>query len=208
MWGDRHSSQAEEGESLYFVYSRAAQVKYLIFFHVPFRPPTLVRASCLFLFLVESSQTFTRFLFFSFSSKLNKWFGSNKLSRMRIRPFFFSLLQSVAVRVRVTWDHLISRSLCVLCVWHFNITFHLVINCTHLCCAVFCYFILHTRAILINNLTILLILNLLSDLNLEPEEATATDSLVQHNATRREAQDMGRILQRLLREGESFDLCP
>ena len=71
-----------------------------------------------------------------------------------------------------------------------------------------CYFILHTRAILINNLTILLILNLLSDLNLEPEEATATDSLVQHNATRREAQDMGRILQRLLREGESFDLCP
>ena len=45
-----------------------------------------------------------------------------------------------------------------------------------------------------------------ADLNFEPEEAAAGsgDSLVQHNATRREAQDMGRILQRLLREGVKF----
>ena len=36
------------------------------------------------------------------------------------------------------------------------------------------------------------------DLNLEPEESAG---VVQQNATRREAQDMGRILQRLLKEG-------
>lgn len=39
----------------------------------------------------------------------------------------------------------------------------------------------------------------LLDLNLEPEDPAA--SVVQQNATRREAQDMGRILQRLLKEG-------
>lgn len=37
-----------------------------------------------------------------------------------------------------------------------------------------------------------------TDLNLEPEESAG---VVQQNATRREAQDMGRILQRLLKEG-------
>ena len=47
-----------------------------------------------------------------------------------------------------------------------------------------------------------------TDLNLEPEESAG---VVQQNATRREAQDMGRILQRLLKEGTPlvhyFILC-
>lgn len=42
-----------------------------------------------------------------------------------------------------------------------------------------------------------------TDLNLEPEESAG---VVQQNATRREAQDMGRILQRLLKEGTRLSL--
>ncbi|XP_045023270.1 RNA-binding protein fusilli-like isoform X1 [Daphnia magna] len=44
--------------------------------------------------------------------------------------------------------------------------------------------------------------DMMNYLNLEPEE---TAGVVQQNATRREAQDMGRILQRLVKEGHKFD---
>ncbi|EFX70109.1 hypothetical protein DAPPUDRAFT_202511, partial [Daphnia pulex] len=44
--------------------------------------------------------------------------------------------------------------------------------------------------------------DMINYLNLEPEESAG---VVQQNATRREAQDMGRILQRLLKEGHKFE---
>ena len=111
------------------------------------------------------------------------------------------------------------------CAYH-NIKFislnKLCTRCAHLCAVLLgkeedgkmllLLFYIHQMSICLLIYSFIYLLNVdlcfFADLNFEPEEAAAGsgDSLVQHNATRREAQDMGRILQRLLREGVKSSL--